>query len=38
MLLASILPDILFREWFIHFWMDVVIFSSLALGAVSPGG
>jgi hypothetical protein len=26
-----------FWAWFIHFWMDVVIFSSMALGAVTPG-
>lgn len=24
--------------WFIHLWMDVVIFFFMALGAVSPGG
>jgi len=27
-----------FWAWFIHFWMDVVIFFFMALGAVSPGG
>jgi hypothetical protein len=27
-----------FWAWFIHFWMDVVIFSFMALGAVTPGG
>jgi len=27
-----------FWAWFIHFWMDAVIFFFMALGAVSPGG
>lgn len=27
-----------FWAWFIHLWMDVVIFFFMALGAVSPGG
>lgn len=27
-----------FWAWFIHLWMDVVIFFFIALGAVSPGG
>lgn len=27
-----------FWAWFIHFWMDVVIFFFIALGAVTPGG
>lgn len=27
-----------FWAWFIHFWMDVVIFSFIALGSVTPGG
>jgi membrane protease YdiL (CAAX protease family) len=27
-----------FWAWFIHFWMDVVIFFFMALGAVTPGG
>lgn len=27
-----------FWAWFIHFWMDVVIYFFIALGAVSPGG
>jgi membrane protease YdiL (CAAX protease family) len=27
-----------FWAWFIHFWMDVVIFFFMALGAVSPSG
>jgi hypothetical protein len=27
-----------FWAWFIHFWMDVVIFSFMALGSVTPGG
>ena len=28
----------LFWAWFIHFWKDVLIFSFLALGSVTPGG
>lgn len=28
----------LFWAWFIHFWQDVLIFSFLALGSVTPGG
>jgi membrane protease YdiL (CAAX protease family) len=27
-----------FWAWFIHFWMDVVIFFFIALGSVTPGG
>jgi membrane protease YdiL (CAAX protease family) len=27
-----------FWAWFIHFWMDVVIFFFVALGSVTPGG
>lgn len=28
----------LFWAWFIHFWQDVLIFSFLAIGSVTPGG
>jgi membrane protease YdiL (CAAX protease family) len=27
-----------FWAWFIHLWMDVVIFTFIALGSVTPGG
>jgi hypothetical protein len=27
-----------FWAWFIHFWMDVVVFTFIALGSVTPGG
>ena len=27
-----------FWAWFIHFWMDAVIFSFIGLGSVTPGG
>jgi hypothetical protein len=27
-----------FWAWFIHFWMDVVVFCFMALGTVTPGG
>lgn len=28
----------LFWAWFIHFWQDVLIFSFLAIGSITPGG
>jgi membrane protease YdiL (CAAX protease family) len=28
----------MFWAWFIHFWQDVVIFSFIAIGSVTPGG
>jgi hypothetical protein len=28
----------LFWAWFIHFWQDVLIFSFMAIGSITPGG
>lgn len=28
----------MFWAWFIHFWQDVLIFSFLAIGSITPGG
>jgi membrane protease YdiL (CAAX protease family) len=27
-----------FWPWFIHFWQDVLIFSFMAIGSITPGG
>ena len=27
-----------FWAWFIHFWMDIAVFSMIALGSITPGG
>jgi len=28
----------MFWAWFVHFWQDVLIFSFLAVGSITPGG